>query len=95
MPTAEEAAAFGLTVEEASPPPVEVWPDCVESINLFESLHTNWRRGGCNGARTGLDYGAVHAVLVMRQIPKKKWAELFDDIRVMEDAALDHLSKQK
>lgn len=72
-----------------------MWPDCVESINLFECLHTNWRRAGCNGARTGMDYSAVHSVLLMRQIPKKKWTELFDDIRVMEDAALEHLSKQK
>lgn len=58
-------------------------------------MYTNWRRAGCKGARTGLDYAALQSVLVFRGIPRKQWPDLFEDLRVMEDAALEYFATQK
>lgn len=88
-PTEEEASRFGLTVEEASGPPVDVWPDNMPSVEVFADLMTQWRRAGMAGVRAGLDYAVLPAVFAIRGIPKKQQPELFDDIRVMENAVLN------
>lgn len=87
-PTEEEASAFGLTLEEASGPPVEVWPDNMPSVQVFLDLATQWSRAGMAGVRCGLNYAAIPPVFSIRGIPKKHWPGIFDDIRVMEDAVL-------
>lgn len=81
-------------MEEASGPPVEVWPDNMPVVEVFSDAATQLRRAGMTGVVTGLDYAAVHAVLAMRGIPRKQWSQIFDDIRVMEDAAIDFLNKK-
>ena len=93
-PTEEEASRFGLTVEEASGPPVEVWPDNMPSVEIFVDLMTQWRRAGMTGVRSGLDYAVLPAVFAIRGIPKKQQPALFDDIRVMEVAVLDMPQKK-
>ena len=40
---------------------------------------------------TGLDYTAIHAALQMQCIPSSEWPRLFDDIRIMESAAIGEL----
>lgn len=82
-------------MEEASGPPIEVWPDNWPAVELFVDLDTQWRRAGMAGERTGLDYTALPAVLGIRAIPKKKWPSLFDDLRVMEVAVLDYLNEKR
>ena len=78
---------FGLTVEEASPPPAEVWPDTEAAVRMFMDVCTQWRVGP-TGAATGLDYAVLTTVFRMRGVPRSKWSDLFDDLRVMERAAL-------
>jgi hypothetical protein len=80
---------FGLTIEEASGPAVEIWPDNLQSVNFFISVCSQWRHNGFTV--TGLDYGVFPAVLRMTGIPRKDWASVFDDVRIMEDAALAQL----
>jgi Phage related hypothetical protein (DUF1799) len=92
-PSAAEAAAFGLTVDEASGPPVEVWPDCLPAVNLFISLQTQWRSG--YAGYTGLDYGCVPDVLRLMGVARRYWPGIFDDLRVMESAALETMHKGK
>lgn len=81
-------------MEEASGPPVEVWPDNELAVDLFQDLATQWLRAGMAGVETGLIYASIPAVFQIRGIPRKQWPQLFDDIRVMEDAALDHFMKR-
>ena len=88
-----EAAAFGLTVEEASGPPVELWPDNLPAVNAFIAMSTQWRVG-MNGA-TGLDYGVVPTVLRLAGVPRAEWAEVFDGLRTMEDEALKTMREKK
>lgn len=59
------------------------------AVALFFALSTQWRiTSGMRNTYTGLDYTAVHATLQMQGIPAEKWPDLFDDIRVIERAAL-------
>ena len=66
--------------------PVEIWPDQVEVVNLFSSVLTQWRMGPTGPV--GLDYSAVETVMRMRMIPARERGPLFDDLRIMERAAL-------
>lgn len=82
-------------MEEASGPPVDVWPDNMPAVEIFTDLATQWRRAGMAGAVTGLDYAVLPAVFAIRGVPRRQWGAIFDDLRVMEDAAIDLLNKHK
>lgn len=82
---------FGLTVDEAGGEAVDVWPDVVDSVNVFIAAATQWRVG-MKGA-TGLDYTALEATLRLTGLPRKDWPQVFDDIRIMEDEALKTMRK--
>jgi hypothetical protein len=76
-----------LTIDEASGPPFEVWPDNWESVRIFNAMDTQWRVS--NGGRSGLDYNVLHSVFDV------KWgSNTFDDIRIMESAALLKIHEQ-
>jgi hypothetical protein len=92
-PSAAEAAAWGLTVEEASGAPVEVWPDNAETIGVFISMGTQWRMG--MSGTTGLDYNALPAVMRLCGVPSGNRSEVFEGVRMMEDAALSKMHEKK
>ena len=81
-----------MTVEEATQP-VEVWPDNAMSVNVFIAMSTQWRVG-MNGA-TGLDYNALPSVMKLVGVPKKSRASVFDDVRTLEDSAMETMKKAK
>lgn len=79
---------LGLTQEEAEEADVvEVWPDNVESVNAFIALGTQWQVGP--GGAIGLVYASIEPVLRFNKVPRKNWPDVFEDIRVLEDAALE------
>lgn len=92
-PTEAEAAVFGLTLEEASGPPVIVWPDNLPAVNAFIAMSTQWRIG-MNGA-TGLDYGVIPTVLRLASIARPDWPDTFDALRILEDEALKVIREKK
>jgi hypothetical protein len=65
----------------------------VASVNVMIAMSTQWRIG-MNGP-TGLDYNALPAVMRMAGVPAKDRAEVFDDIRIMEDVALQTIREGK
>ena len=88
-PTAEEAARYGLTLDEVTPAPVPVYPENLSAVNVFVSLSTQWRVGF--GGAYGLDYGPLlgeRGLLSVSGIPFEEWQQVMESIRVMEDAAL-------
>ena len=91
-PTEEEAARFGLTVEEATQV-VDLWPDNLHAVNTFTSMLTQWRAGAAG--LIGLDYGVLRDVLRFTLVPRSEWPQVFDDLRVMEDEALKVLREKK
>ena len=86
-PTAEEAMAFGLTVDEASAE-VEVWPDNLHAANVFIAMGTQWVRAGMNGEPTGLNYASLPEIWRRTKVPPAIRDTVFDDLRVMEEAAI-------
>lgn len=83
------AAGFDEEDYEDEHGPVEVWSENVSVVNVFIAMDTQWRVG-MNGA-TGLDYTALPVVLRMTETPRKTWPSAFQDIRVMERAALNEM----
>jgi hypothetical protein len=63
-----------------------IYPDNMAPVAIFVDLTTQWRVG-MNGI-TGLDYGALPAVLSIRQIKRDDRAEIFECLQVMERATL-------
>lgn len=50
------------------------------------ALSTQWNNGF--GGPTGLKYEAIPIVFRMIGIPRSEWADLFEDMRVMESETL-------
>jgi hypothetical protein len=86
---------FGLTLEEAmsGAGDIELWPDNERTVMAFEAMRTQWRVG-MNGP-IGLDYSALPPVLRMTDVPRREWPQVFEGIRLMEDAALDHMTRSR
>lgn len=64
-----------------------MWPENWLAVSVFTVLSTQWRMAPMGGA-VGLDYGAIHPTLRLIGVPRAQWAELFNELRVMESAAL-------
>jgi len=93
-PSASEAAVWGLTAEEASGPPVDVFPDNWEIVNVYLAISTQWRVG--MGGVIGLDYGPLlgkHGVMAMCGVRRGDRAKVFEGIQIMEQAAVDYMHK--
>lgn len=56
-------------------------------------VSTQWRTGA--SGPIGLDYGVLFQLFRVRGIARKKWADLLDDIQIMEGAALKTMSDDK
>ena len=95
----EDMKRFGAPEElvedmilEASPV-VEIWPDNYEVFQFFLSLSSQWViiPGMAAVLRVGLRYESVEAIMRIKKI--KNRSELFDDLQIMEFAALEVLNK--
>jgi len=85
---------LGLTPEDyvEENAPVNVWPDNWSAVLFFEALGKgNWNMGP-NGA-TGIRYEAFREVRIATGVRSADWPNLFDSIRVMEQAALNEIHK--
>lgn len=83
---------FGLTPGDLAEI-VEVWECNWTPFSVFEAMSTQWRTGAVGA--TGLDYNAVPVVMRMLDVPSKKRAEIFHDLRVMEAEALRAMAESK
>lgn len=92
-PTREELAQYGLTAEQAAPPPFEIWPDNFQAYIVFDAMYRQWRTG-MNGP-TGLDYSALPEVWRRTKTPPADRDSVFYDMRVMEEAALGWMHTQQ
>ena len=67
-----------------------MWPENWPAFSLFRRLQTQWQVG-MNG-RTGLRYEALYPLLDRLTDSQEQWAQMFDDVRVLEYAALDQMA---
>lgn len=77
-------------MEEAGGLVCEVWESNWPSALAFSALATQWRMG--SDGPIGLDYTAIPPTLRLIGIGRSQWPQVFDDVRVMEDAALKFFS---
>lgn len=68
---------------------VEVWPENWQTVDLFIAIATQWRIA--MGGPTGLDYNVLFRMIDNLGLPSNDWKVAFDDIRVMESAALESM----
>ena len=66
---------------------VDVWPENWPAFDVFSRLGTQWSVS--MGGPTGLRYEAVYPLLDRLHGDQDEWMQAFDDLQVMERAALD------
>lgn len=71
---------------------IEVWPENWRVFVLFSRVQTQWNVS--MGGPTGLRYEAIYPLLD-RETDTKDWDQLFDDIQVLEGAALKQMSDNR
>jgi len=91
-PDAAALASIGLTEADYEDDNViEVWPDNVTAINVFIGMDTQWF--WTEGCRVGLRYEALPEVWRRNRIPPNEREEVFQDLRVLERAALKQMGE--
>jgi hypothetical protein len=84
---------LGLTAEEATGPPFEVWPDNWPAINIYCAMRTQWNVGPAGPV--GLNYASLGEVWRRLKVPPSDRDQAFQDLQVMEAAALNHMHREK
>jgi hypothetical protein len=91
-PSEHELAAAGLTPEDFEGEACELWPENERAYFLFSALQTQWRAG--MGGPTGLDYNPLFHKMDRMKLDADEYEALEADVRVMEFAALEAMSKK-
>jgi hypothetical protein len=60
---------------------------------VFIAMATQWRTGAIGA--TGLDYGALPAVFRLVGVPRAKWPDTFECLRVMESEAMKVMGENR
>ena len=72
---------------------VEVWPENWRAFVLFSRVQTQWNMA--MGGPTGLRYEAIYPLLDREAQDAEDWSHLFDDLQVLEGAALKQMSDNR
>ena len=74
-----------------------VWPENWQAVEVFCYMASQWRliTGASSAHWQGLRYEALESVLRLLLIPRRRWAELFAQVRIMEFAARDSLNARR
>lgn len=76
-------------VPEAQPDVFEVWPENQSSVETFLRMVTQWR--ATMSGVVGLDYNVLFQIMDLYAINDQ--VMVFEDVRIMESAALAILNK--
>lgn len=90
-PTPQSLAAFGMTLDDVRPAGIEVWEEHLSAIDLFHAMGTQWHTG--MSGPTGLNYQALPFLLRLHGAPRADWRQLFEDLQVLEGAALKEMHR--
>jgi hypothetical protein len=83
---------IGLTLEEATADSFEVWPDNWQSVIVYCSMRTQWNVGPAGAV--GLNYASLGEVWRRLKVPPSDRDQAFQDLQVMEAAALKHMHEK-
>lgn len=90
-PAPKPDASLGLTAADFPPVVVDVWPENWAAVEAFDRMGTQWRVG--MSGPTGLDYAAIPAVFRFLRVPRDRQSNVFEDVRVMETAAIEKMAE--
>ena len=90
-PTAEEIKSGGYEPGDFEDEDFDVWPENWPTYELFLDMDTQWRVG--LSGPTGLDYNVLLRLMDGLHLSDEDHQALFDDVRVMEHAALEKMRK--
>jgi hypothetical protein len=99
-PTPDEMKALGLEPEDYANDTYEVWSENWPAWCLYMQIAGQWRMammasvGGAFSTPCALDYNVLFVLLDRKNLKPDEWQQMFDDIRVIEGAALDTMNKQ-
>lgn len=71
----------------------DVFPENYTSVGVFNAMRTQWRTD--MGVPVGLDYAALPSVMRLFGVPAVQRRRVFDDVRVMEHAAICLMREQQ
>ena len=91
-PTAQELAAVGLTPDDFEPEVVEVWPDNMPALDLWDKVGDQWRMG-FNGP-VALDLIPVFHEMDRMDLECEDYDSLLVDIKVMAAAAMGEMRSE-
>ena len=80
-------------MDEASGPPVLVWPDNWPVVQLFSKFISQWRVGFAGPS--SLDYMPVMHYMDRLKLNERDYDDLLDGISTMEDAALEKMREDQ
>lgn len=83
---------LGFEPGDIEPDRVCVWPDNADAVHLFDAMQTQWRVSA-NGIAIGLHYEALPVVCQALGIPRRRRSRVFQELRIMELAALAELQR--
>ena len=92
-PTEEQLAALGLTAQDFEADAVEVWPENVPALQMFQRIGTRWVMGGMGGV-TGIRWEAIYPLMDRLNLEPEAWDKLLSDLEVMEQAALEVINRK-
>lgn len=93
MPTKQELASSGFTLEDYEED-VDVWLENWPAVQFFGSLGRGAWQQGMSGP-SGLRYEALPFQFLMRGIKKRDWPAMYDDLLVLELAALKAMHSEE
>jgi hypothetical protein len=85
---------MGLQILLDEPEPVELWPDNLAAFEVFDALGTQWSVAP-NGRLVGLRYEAVAFVMRLCGVAAADRRQVFEDLRVMENAVLTLINSKR
>lgn len=89
---AEETARAAAKVDDD----FRVFEENWQAVGIFSVMATQWKlvAGAADVLYMGLDYGSIEPVLRLEGVPAADWRQVFQDLRVMERAALPLLNER-
>lgn len=84
--------AAGFEPEDYEADAVEVWPENVPALQMFQRVGTRWVVG--MGGITGIRWEAVYPLMDRLKLEPEAWDDLLADMEVMERAALEVLNRK-
>jgi hypothetical protein len=91
----EDAKAFGMELppEKLQPVDYPVWPENLQTVELFLRCSTQWRTGEPSAVApagvSGLDYSAVLSLASLYLPAEAQMREILEEVQTMERRALE------